>query len=63
MHLDELAGGIAVLRTTSPGEKFIAVGVCLDCMSEPDSNRITPRIFKTLTGEDKRAVNWKDMQQ
>ena len=54
------AGGLAVLRTHMPGQKFIGMGICKGCLSDPDSKRITKRIFKTLTGKNKPFVNWKD---
>lgn len=57
------AGGIVVLRTNIPGQHFIAMGICSECLKEPVSTKITNRVFKTLTGAESMTADWKDLRR
>jgi len=58
--------GLAVLRVHPPANmpdvSMIPFGICGKCLREPDDSKLTPRIFKMLTGYDRPTKTWKEMQ-
>ena len=56
---NEVSGGTVALRTDVPGQHVITVQLCKECLSEPEDAKLTPRIYKTLTGRDMVTFDWK----
>ena len=59
--MSKTAGGLAVLRTHLPGLPEIITTLCRGCLREPDDNKLTPKIIRTLTGQIRPAIDWKKL--